>query len=81
MNRTEVRERLSQVFARTFPDQSIELSDTLTAASVIGWDSITHVDLICAVEEEFSIQFRTAEIASLQNVGELITAIESKFAA
>jgi acyl carrier protein len=42
------------------------------------WDSVKHMDLILALEEEFSIQFRDEEIANLASVSELMQAITAK---
>lgn len=78
MTREEIRHSLKDVFRDVFDGQEIEPVDELTAQQVDGWNSVTHIDLICAVEDRFSFTFNTAEIARLQNVGELISAIERK---
>jgi acyl carrier protein len=74
----EVRQRLIKVFRDVFDDPSIELSDAMTARDVEGWDSLTHVDLIVAVEREFPIRFTTREVHALPNVGAFIRLIATK---
>ncbi len=76
-----VRDQLRPIFQTLFDQPDLELTDTLTASNVPGWDSFQHVTLMVAVETEFGIRFSNAEIADLQNVGELIELIEEKLAA
>ncbi|MHA4875364.1 acyl carrier protein, partial [Enterococcus faecium] len=49
-----------------------------TADDVEEWDSLSHIRLIVAVERAFGIKFANAEIESLENVGDLIGAIDKK---
>ena len=61
-------------------NEDIQLTDTTTAADVEEWDSITHIQLIVAVEKFFKIKFNAAEIRTFKNVGELTGTIKSKLA-
>jgi acyl carrier protein len=73
-----IRERLNQVFREVFDDDSIEISDEMTAADVEEWDSLNHINLIVAVERTFGIRFSTKEVNGLANVGEFVALISSK---
>ena len=73
-----VTEELTAVFREVFDDEGIQLSPELTADDVEGWDSLSHVNLIIAVEMKFDIEFTQKEIRSFANVGEMIACIESK---
>jgi acyl carrier protein len=73
---TEVRERLAGVFAAVISDE-VEMRDDLTAADVEEWDSLTHVNFMFAVEEEFGVQLSQSEMV-LANVGELRTVLVHK---
>jgi len=50
----------------------------MTANDVENWDSLTHIDLIVAIEKEFRVRFTTAEVSGLKNVGELESLVEKK---
>jgi acyl carrier protein len=76
-----INEQLTKVFREVFADDSIVLSDNLTANDVDGWDSLSHVNLMIAIELEFGIEFKQNEIQKFANVGELKKSIESKVAA
>ena len=75
MTREEVYKRLNTVFADVFDDEGITVSDETTAADVEGWDSLVHITLIDAVEEEFDISFDMKTIVKLKNVGEMVDVI------
>lgn len=69
MNRTEIFEKLTGVFQDVFDDDSIYITDTTTAADIDGWDSLTHINLLASVEDEFDIKFDMKAVLGLKNVG------------
>lgn len=71
-------ERLTEVFREVFNDNSIIIDPNTTANDVEGWDSLSHVDLIIAVETTFKIRFRQSELLSFGNVGDMLACIQSK---
>ncbi len=56
----------------------IEITDNTTADDIDGWDSLSHVNLIIAVESRYNIKFDTRELLTFKNVGDLRKAIERK---
>ena len=75
MTREEVYERLNEVFKDVFDDDELSVEDKTTAADVEGWDSLMHITLIDAVEEEFDISFDMKTVVKLKNVGEMVDVI------
>lgn len=73
-------EQLTKVFRSVFKDDSIEIKRDTTAADIDGWDSITHLDLITATEEEFGIEISGFDVMGLRNVGDLLDLISRKLA-
>jgi len=71
---------LTEIFHETFGDDSIVLRPEMTAADVLGWDSLRMVMLIVAVEERFGIATESAEIDRLRCVGDLERLIHAKLA-
>ena len=78
MNRDQIQSELTTVFRDVFDEPSLVLRDDLTASDVEGWDSLSHINMIVAVERAFRIKFALADISRLKNVGELISLIEQK---
>ena len=61
-----------------FDDDGLELTEAMTANDVEGWDSLSHIRLMVSIEKRFNIKFTNAEVEKLQNVGDLLKAIEAK---
>ena len=75
MDREDVYERMNMVFREVFDDKTIELTDDTTADDVDGWDSFEHINLVVAVEEEFSFKIPMGKVVTMQNVGEMVDII------
>jgi len=80
MKESVIVEKLTPIFRKVFNDETIVLSNELTANDVSNWDSLTHMLMIGQVENSFSIKFKLKELGKLNNVGSLIQLIESKLA-
>lgn len=80
MQRNDILNELQGVFRATFDDPELLISDDMTAADYEAWDSLSHIQLIIATEAQFKLRFSNAEIARLNDVGDLISLISSKSA-
>jgi len=54
------------------------INDDTLAEQIPGWDSLSHVNVILAVEQHFGVQFKTREMLSLKNLGDLQRLVDSK---
>ena len=70
--------RLEVIFRDVFDDQQICINEQTSADTVTGWDSLTNIQLVFAVEREFKVKFALGEIQELNNVGEMISLIQKK---
>lgn len=78
MERNIVVTRLTEVFRKVFNNESIVLSDELTANDVENWDSLSHMLLITEIENAFQIKFKLKELNKMRNVGDMINIITEK---
>lgn len=78
MDRNQINEKLTAIFRDVLDDESIVLTDSTTADDVEGWDSLTHVNLLVAVEKGFGIRMSTREVKSMRNVGDFVDIITQK---
>jgi acyl carrier protein len=76
----DVWNNLTAIFRESLDNDSLTLTETTTAKDVEGWDSITHVLIVVAVEKKFRVKFTAGEIQRLQNVGEFAALVQSKLA-
>jgi acyl carrier protein len=80
MTESDVLERLTKIFRTVFEDDSIVARMEMKASDVKRWDSLSHVDMILLVEEEFGIRMSARELGALNNVGDLVRVILAKTA-
>lgn len=78
MNKNEIVKRLTEVFRDVFGDDTIIITEKTTANDIDDWDSIEHINLISAVENEFSMRFKMREVSGMKNVGEMIDIISQR---
>lgn len=71
MNKEEIFTKLNSIFRDIFDDDTIVLSEGTTAADIEDWDSLTHISLIAAIEDEFGIRFDMKDVLKMKNVGEM----------
>jgi len=74
-------EELNGIFKEVFDDDELVVNQATTANDVDGWDSLSHVNLIVAIEGRFKIRFSHKELLSFKNVGDMVKCIEMKVSA
>ena len=72
MTQEEIYERLNTVFREVFDDDEIVVSSSTTADDIEDWDSLEHINLVAAVEQEFGIKFTMAQVLNMKDVGEMV---------
>lgn len=78
MTKEQVFERLTEVFRDVFDDESISVNASTTSNDIEDWDSLEHINLIAAVEQEFGVKFNMGQVVSMKNVGEMADIIISQ---
>ncbi len=73
-----VMSELQDVFRKTFNDDSLVITEKMTANDIDDWDSLSHVNLVVEAEKHFAIRFSTTEISFLEKVGQFADVIRSK---
>jgi acyl carrier protein len=71
---------LTPIFFEVFDDDSIVITRQTTANDIDAWDSLSHMNMVMAVELKFGIRFALGELQTLKNVGDLIDLTEKKLA-
>jgi acyl carrier protein len=71
-------EILNSIFCEVFDEEDLKITPEMTANDVEGWDSLSHVNLIVAIEAKFGIRFSQKELLSFKKVNDLLVCIENK---
>jgi acyl carrier protein len=80
MERQDKLKKINKIFIDILDNEAILIDETTTANDVEEWDSLTHIQLVVAIEKKFQIRFTSREIQSWKNVGEMLNSIETKIA-
>lgn len=75
-----VSDELKTVILNVLKLDDWEIIETTPAAEVPGWDSLSHVSVVSAVEKHFGVRFKTVEVLRLSNVGDLQRLVDFKLA-
>jgi len=73
-----ISERLKKIILTTLKLKDFNLQDETHAYQVPGWDSLSHITILTAIEKEYGVRFKTVEILSLKNLGDLQTLVNRK---
>ncbi len=52
----------------------------LERSAVAKWDSLNHLRVVMAVEEEFGVRFESDEVVQIESLSQLCTLVEAKLA-
>ena len=74
-------QRLQQIFREVFENDALALADTLSPENLPAWDSLAHLKLIMACEEEFGVKFTLEETVDSNSAGKLKSVLAAKGAA
>ena len=78
MERAELLKTLEEIFQDVFGDENLTIREDMNSNDIEEWDSLTHISILAAVQDEFGISFVMDEIVAMKNVGDMVSAIEEK---
>lgn len=58
-----------------FNKKGVELTETTSFAGDLEWDSLTVMDFVAAIEDEFGIIITMNMQAEIENIGQLVDAV------
>jgi acyl carrier protein len=76
----DILQELTPIFREVFDEDDIVLTRETTANDIDAWDSLTHMNMVMAVEVRFGIRFALGELPALRNVGDLADLVQKKLA-
>jgi acyl carrier protein len=74
-------EELQVIFRDIFDQPNLVITRESNASTVDDWDSLTHVNLVTAIEKRYKVKFALGELQDLKDVGDLIDLLTKKLAA
>ena len=76
-----VVQRFAALFEKNFQLDPGDFSEKLVPEDVMLWDSLGHMNMVGAVEEEFGLEFEVDEITEMTSAGKILEILRAKGAA
>lgn len=73
-----VRQRVEDVVSSVLGIPRKQIDDNTSPDTAPAWDSMHHLQLVLALEEEFGAQFLVEEIEAMQRVGVIVALLEER---
>jgi acyl carrier protein len=77
MTREEIVNKLTPIAQSIFKNEALVLEDDLCAENVNEWTSLSFMQLLTEIENQFGFKFKMMEILRLQTMGAIIDAIQT----
>jgi acyl carrier protein len=72
MTKEDMFGQVQEIFRDIFDVDDLVITDSTNSDEIEDWDSLNHINLVSAIEQEFGVKFTLVELVSLKNVGEMI---------
>jgi acyl carrier protein len=76
----EVLSKFTEILRDLLLDDSIELTMESRREDIPGWDSFNYINFTVAVEMQFGVKFKLADLESFPDVGAIVTQVTKMLA-
>jgi len=73
-----MEKRIFDVIANIMEESIENINLDSSSDNIDNWDSLKHMNLVLALEEEFEVQFESEEIMEMLNVGLIFEILKEK---
>ncbi len=74
-------ERVREIAADILQVPAEQITPSSSPETIPSWDSVQHLNLVLALEQEFDLQFEPEEIDKMKNIEQLLDVLGSKIEA
>ena len=78
ITKEEILAQVNTIFRDVLENDKLVIKEETTGDDVEEWDSLTHLQLVIAIEKHFKVRFTSSEIINFSNVGEMCDGILQK---
>jgi len=78
MEKNEMVDVIAGLVRSILDENALTITEETAPEDVDGWDSVTHVNLVSALEEKYDVKLSLREMMSWETVGDLADTIIAK---
>lgn len=71
-----MKDRIKQIMSDVLEAPLEEINQDSSSENIVSWDSLKHMNLVIALEEEFDVSFDEDDIPDIQSFQEIVTVLE-----
>ena len=74
----EIKEKVCEIIANVLNVNVTEITLESTVGDFPSWDSLGQLNILQSVQDEFDVEFEPEEMMDIEDVNDIIKAVESK---
>lgn len=78
MEKKEILEKIEAIVAASLNHHDFTMTEETKPEEITGWDSMANAMILTAIEQEFSIKFKFADMLAWKTVGDLANIVLAK---
>jgi len=78
MDNNEIKNKVCEIVAGICGVEVSEVSENSTVGDFPQWDSVGHLSILSSVEEAFDISFEPEEMMEMEDVKDIVAAVNAK---
>ena len=78
MERSEIIQKIESIVAASLNHHDFAMTEETKPEEITGWDSMANAMILTAIEQEFSIKFKFADMLAWKTVGDLANIVLAK---
>ena len=80
MNSNEIKNKIFEIIAGICNVAVSEINENSTVGDFPQWDSVGHLSILSQVEEAYDISFEPEEMMEIEDVNDIVAAVNNKLA-
>jgi acyl carrier protein len=73
-----ISKKIKEVMAAVFELEPSEVDDNCSSDTIAKWDSLKHINLITALEEEFDVTFSSKDILAMKSFKRIFSTLKDR---
>ena len=78
MTKQEILEKIESIVTASLNHHDFTMTEETKPEEITGWDSMANAMILTAIEQEFGIKFKFADMLAWKTVGELAEIVRLK---